>query len=445
MKTSASEAMNHSDIEKAEELARLVEAQGGRAYYAGGFVRDSVLGRSSKDIDIEVHGLSAEQLSPILNFLGSCTYYGGSFGIYSIKGYGLEISLPMEKAQPAPHIGTEAAAKRRDFTVNSMMRDILSGELIDHFGGEADIRAGIIRHTADDCFIQDPLRVFRAAQFSATLGFDIAEETLSLCRGADVSALPKERVEAELKKALLKAEKPSRFFESLRAMEKLSPWFEELEALIGIEQNPVYHAEGDVWTHSMMVVDAAAKLRKEADDAYTLMLSALCHDFGKAVCTEVIDGKIHAYQHETKGQPLVESFMRRLTNEAKLIRNVVNLSFLHMKPNILAACKASVKSTNRMYDSAHEPMSLLCLALADSRGQICTVPNGTNEAYLYERLALYREYMARPYVSGRDLIEAGLKPDEKFSQALDYAHKLRLAGVEKQNALKQTLAYYRKL
>jgi len=326
-----------------------------------------------------------------------------------------------------------------------MLRDILSGELIDHFGAMADIEAGVIRPTAEDCFFRDPLRVFRAARFSAVLGFDIADEALALAQSVNTGALSKERVEAELKKALLNSPKPSRFFEGLRSMGQLSPWFEELEALIGIEQSPVYHAEGDVWTHTMMVVDAAAKLRSEADDACTLMLSALCHDFGKAVCTELIDGRIHAYQHETKGQPLVESFMRRITNEVKLIGNVVNLSFLHMKPNIMAANEASVKSTNRMYDSACQPMSLLCLALADSRGQICTVPNGTNDAFLYERLAIYREYMQRPYVSGKDLIDAGLKADERFSAALDYAHKLRLAGVDKPNALKQTLSYYRKL
>jgi len=441
--------MNPSDIEKnismAETLARLVQAHGGRAYYAGGFVRDSLLGTHSKDIDIEVHGLSQEQLSLILNSLGSWSYYGGSFGIYSLKAYELEISLPMENGQTSPFIGAEAASRRRDFTINAMMRDILSGELIDFFGGQADIEAGIIRHTAEDCFYRDPLRVFRAAQFAALLGFDISKETLELCRNADTGGLPKERVEAELKKALLKSPKPSRFFEALRSMGKLSPWFKELEELIGIEQSPVYHAEGDVWTHTMMVLDAAAELRGEADDAYALMLSALCHDFGKAVCTEVIDGKIHAYQHETKGQPLVESFMHRITNEAKLIRNVSNLSFLHMRPNIMAAVGASVKSTNRMYDSTPEPMSLLCLALADSRGQICTVPNGTDEEFLYERLAVYREYMERPYVSGKDLIDAGLKEDAKFSAALDYAHKLRLAGVDKSNALKQTLAYYRKL
>lgn len=120
--------------------------------------------------------------------------------------------------------------------------------------------------------------------------------------------LPRERIDGELKKALLKAEKPSVFFEGLRKMGQLDYWFPELKALMGVAQNPVYHSEGDVWTLTMMVLDEAAKLRERTRNLYWFMLSVLTHDFGKAICIEEKNGVIHACLHETKGLPLVEPF-----------------------------------------------------------------------------------------------------------------------------------------
>lgn len=440
----------------AREIARRVAEQGGRTFYVGGFVRDALLHQENKDVDIEVHGVSPACLESILDALGQRITIGESFGVFSLKGHSLDIAMPRKEEARGrghrdfaifvdPFIGTEAACRRRDFTVNAMMQDVLTGEIVDPFGGQEDLKNGVLRHVCDASFAEDPLRVLRGAQFAARFGFRVAEETVQLCRGMQLQHLPKERIEGELKKALLKAERPSVFFEVLRQMEQLDVWFPEVKALIGVEQNPRYHAEGDVWTHTMMVLDEAAKLRHRTAQPFWFMLAALAHDFGKAVATEVKNGVIHAYEHEVKGLPLAQNFLRRITTEKKCVEYVRNLTELHMKPNTVAGAKSAIKVTNRMFDRAMDPEALVCIALADHRGRITEVPHASQEDFLRERLVIYREYMARPYVMGKDLIEAGFRPGRDFTEILAYAHKLRLAGIPREDALKQTLAYARKL
>lgn len=443
------------DLEMAGRIAELAAEQGGRAWFVGGYVRDALWGRENKDIDMEVHGLTPGQLESVLDSLGQRLSMGESFGIYALRGYGIDIAMPRKETVRGsghrdfdvfvdPCLGTEKAAVRRDFTVNAMMQDILTGEVVDHFGGREDLERRVLRHVNDRSFAEDPLRVLRGAQFAARFAMTVAPETVELCRGMKLDSLPRERIEGELKKALLKADRPSIFFEVLRQMDQLHHWFPELEALIGVEQNPRFHAEGDVWTHTMLVLDAAAGQRHKVREPYALMLAALTHDFGKVVCTERIDGVIHAYGHETHGLPLVQRFLNRLTGEKRLTDHVLKLVEFHMKPNTMAAVGASVKSTNRLFDSVPEPGALICLAEADYQGQRIEGPSQSQEPFLQERLAVYKQTMARPYVMGQDLIAAGLTPGKEFSELLAYAHKLRLAGVDKAAALKQTLAQARK-
>ena len=447
--------MQFSDLEMARKIAEGAKELGGCAYFVGGYVRDLIMGDEGKDIDIEIHGLTPDQLKSLLDSLGQRLDIGESFGIFGLRGYSLDIAMPRkEKCRGTghrdfdvfvdPHIGTLGAAKRRDFTVNAMMQDVLTGEIIDHFGGREDLKNRIIRHVNDVSFAEDPLRVLRGAQFAARFKFNVAEETLELCRSMDLSTLPKERIMGETQKALLKAEMPSIFFKVLREMDQLSVWFPELLALIGVEQNPTYHSEGDVWVHTMMVIDEAAKLKQYSKNPLAFMMSAVAHDFGKAVATQVIDGVIHAYGHEVKGLPLVRSFMQRLTNEVELTKYVLNMAELHMKPNVIASVNASIKSSNKMLDESVDPEGLICLAIADGLGKTSPKEYVSHNEYFKERFKIYQDYMSRPYVMGQDLINAGLKPSKDFSEYLAYAHKLRLAGVEKESALKQTLSLARK-
>lgn len=443
------------DMEAARAIARQAASLGGAAYYVGGFVRDRLLGRENTDVDIEVHGVTPRQLAEILDGMGGRLEMGASFGIYGLKGYGLDIAMPRRERATGrghrdfqvsvdPFLGTEQAARRRDFTVNALMENVLTGQVLDHFHGLDDLRRGILRHVDSRTFPEDPLRVLRGAQFAARFRFAVAPETVALCRDIDLAALPPKRVEGELCKALLQADRPSLFFETLRDMGQLSPWFPEVEALIGVPQEPGFHQEGDVWNHTMLVLDQAAALRSRARRPFAFMLAALTHDLGKTVTTQRVRGRIHAYAHETAGVPLAEALLRRIVGEKAVTAYVLNMVELHMKPNALVGADASVKASNRMFDRSVEPEDLILLAAADGRGTRGRWPWEDTEPWLRQRLALYREIMARPQVTGAELIAAGLTPDSRFRELLDYAHKLHLAGIPHDSALKQTLAYARK-
>lgn len=443
-----------SALKLAHNTAQKIKDCGGTAYYVGGCVRDKLLGIENKDIDIEVHGIEEAALENILSEFGEVIKRGASFGIYSIKGYNIDFAMPRTERKTGdkhtdfdisadPYLGAEKASGRRDFTVNALMENILTGEIIDFHGGRADLANKIIRHVNREAFGEDTLRVLRAAQFAARFEFKVADETVALCKELDLSALSRERVWGETEKALLKSEKPSIFFETLRRMEQLDIWFPELKALIGIKQNRQYHLEGDVWTHTMLVLDEAARECGIARQPLPFMLSALCHDFGKAVTlSEDSSGAIHSYRHETEGLPAVRQFLDRLTGDKRITKYVLNMTELHMQPNKKAAAESRIKSTNKMFDSSAEPYDLILLADCDNRGRLPVSKSGRE--FLMSRLKLYNEMMSRPYVMGKDLIASGLTPCEEFSEILEYAHKLRLAGEEKSKALRQTLAYAKK-
>ena len=438
---------------KAREIAREVEKKGGRTYYVGGYVRDRVLGIENKDVDIEVHGVEAPALEEILDSLGERTQMGASFGVYGLKHLDLDIAMPRKEEATGrghrdfavftdPYLGTEKAARRRDFTMNALMEDVLTGEVIDHFGGREDLKRGILRHVDDKSFPEDPLRVLRCAQFAARFAFAVAPETVALCKQMDLSALPRERVLGELDKALLKAERPSIFFEVLREMDQLGVWFPEVQALIGVPQDPIHHPEGDVWNHTMGVLDAAAGMRGQAKEPRNLLLAALCHDFGKPQTTTTDEnGHIRALRHETAGVSLAEGFIKRLTSEAEVRRYVTNMVAQHMRPNVIAEGNPKLKTTNHLFDDSVCPEDLLLLCKADRMGQHKEAGYEPVEALLRSRLQAYRETMAKPGVTGKDLVELGFRPGPEFSEALRFAHKLQLAGVEKKEALCQTKAY----
>lgn len=440
---------------KAEEIAERVHALGGSAYYVGGYVRDRLLGRDSKDIDIEIHGITEDALIELLSDMGETASFGRSFGIHTLRGTGIDIALPRTERSTGqghrqfdvsvdPFIGTEAASSRRDFTINALMQDVLTGEILDYHGGREDLEKGIIRHVSDASFADDPLRVLRAASFASRLGFAIAEETASLCRSIDISQLSSERIEEELAKALLGSDSPSVFFEELRRMDQLSFWFPELEALIDLPQDPIYHPEGDVWVHTMEVIDRAAIFREKTKEPLSFMLLCLCHDFGKAVTTEFIKGRYHAYQHEVKGIPVIESFLRRIVKEKSIRRYVTGMVPLHMRPNVAAFSKPSVKSTNRLFYEAASPGDLVYFAICD-KPVLAGEENFTGDSdFLWERLSVFEATMAKPHITGKDLIEAGISPGEELGRLLDYALKLRLAGIDKDQAMKQVMGMARR-
>ncbi|MBU5335746.1 CCA tRNA nucleotidyltransferase [Intestinibacter bartlettii] len=438
--------MPNKDIEVAKKIAKKVSDMNGRTFFVGGYVRDEILGIETKDIDIEVHGIEVDTLVNILESLGGVQKVGASFGVFNLKGYSLDIAMPRKEKSNGrghkdfeiyvdPFIGYKEACIRRDFTINSLMKDVLTGEIIDHFGGIEDIKNKKIKYVNEISFCEDPLRVFRAAQFASRFEFNIDKKTIELCSTMDVSSLAFERVFEELKKALLKSEKPSIFFNTLKDMNQLSFWFKEIEGLIGIKQSEIHHPEGDVFTHSMMVLDEAAKLRHQAEDKLGFMLAALCHDFGKTITTQVRKGKLTAYGHEVESAKIAKVFLDRLTNKISLKKDVLNLVELHMKPNQMYNT-AKKKSMMKLWDDAIHPTDLILLSKADALGRGIKKDYDEIENALRASLKDYNVLMQEPEVSGKDLILLGLKPGVQFSEYIKLGHKLHLSGLSKEEILR---------
>ena len=398
------------NIDMARRIAAAVQTAGGRVYYVGGFVRDRLMGLENKDVDIEVHGVTVATLEGLLDALGERTAMGASFGVMGLRHYQLDIAMPRSERATGrghrdfevfvdPFIGPERAAMRRDFTMNALMQDVLTGEILDFFGGRADLAAGRIRHVSDASFAEDPLRVFRAAQFAARFEFEVAGETLALCARMDVAALACERVMGELEKALMKARRPARFFEALRRMDQLKLWFAELSAL-----------PEERWRQVMERLDGAAALRARARAPLPFMLLSLCAflEAGEA-----------------------EALLTRLTNARQATQYVLSLRGVLPRARALLGRWAEADEWMAVLDAACCPEDLILLLATP----------GT-EAPLDDLLALYRQRMAQPFVMGRDLVAAGVRPGPRMGVALAYAHKLRLAGRPREEQLRRTLAAF---
>ena len=223
---------------KLKTLLKKLSEKGAKTYYVGGCVRDEVLGKTNKDIDIEIHFITEYDFISVAKSLGiKIDFVGKSFGVYKafMDGTDFDFSFPRTEKQIGekhtdfeivvdPFIGEAKAAERRDFTINSLMKDTQTGKILDFFGGMKDLETGVIRHCTEK-FAEDSLRVFRAAQFASRFGFEIAPETIEISKTLDCSILPMERIFEETHKAITKSEKPSVFFKKLEKMGVLTDFF----------------------------------------------------------------------------------------------------------------------------------------------------------------------------------------------------------------------------
>jgi len=245
---------------------------------------------------------------------------------------------------------------------------------------------------------------------------------------------------ARLFSALLEAERPSLYFRALLASGELAEVLPELAACVGVPQNPVYHPEGDVFEHTMLVVDCAAALRDRAKNPLGFMLAALTHDLGKAIATEVReDSKVTAYGHEVAGRPLCRALMERLTDDGALIDYVENMMWLHMRPNVLAKCRSKKKKTRQLFDLSLCPEDLILLSRADASGKLDAPYDESAEVFLRQRLEDYRRAAALPMLTREDLRAAGFD-GEGLEKALARARQLHFSGFDRQKALGQVLA-----
>lgn len=440
-------------------LTDKIHQQGGTAMLIGGAVIDSILGLEIKDWDIEVFGLSFNQLESILVSLGlPVNMVGKSFGIIKtiIDGVDIDISIPRrENRIGVGHTDFEIeldhtmtpyeAGLRRDLTINSMYKNLHTNELVDPFNGLADLQNGVIRATNEKTFIEDPLRVLRIMQLLPRKGKVVDSSTIELCKTLvdEFNSLPRERVMEEFTKLLLKADKPSMGLEFLRDCGWLIH-FPELFDLIGCQQNPEWHPEGDVWVHTMMVLDNAAALRHLVPEELrlTFMFGALLHDIGKPATTT---SDLRSNGHDTYGATLVPAFMDRLTNETKLIENVQKIVELHMLPGQLQKSNAKLSAWKRLHNKFRLDI-LGFQSKADSNGR-----TGRNLLDRHEPSELCFQFCEefglaenggeniKPLVQGRDLIQLGLKPSAQFGILLAEAYELQLEGFDKETIIKTIL------
>jgi len=431
-------------------ISKTLQAQNAKAIVVGGAVRDHFLGLKSKDIDVEVYGLeSLDALEAVLSEYGSVNLVGKSFGVlkFSYEGEEYDFSFPRRESKVGEgHRGFDVevdgsmdfsmAAKRRDFTLNALGYAIEDEKFLDPFGGLEDIKAKCLRHIDDVTFIEDPLRVYRAVQFSARFGYALTEETLLLCKhmveDGQLEELAKERVYEEWKKLLLKAKKPSIGFELMRELGILAHYFPELQALVGVVQSEKWHPEGDVWVHTMMCIDEMVSLLgndKRLNLKY--MFAILCHDLGKATHTTVDDdGRIRAIGHEEAGLEPTKSLMYRLSDEHDFIESLLPLVEHHLKPSQFYRGKSKASAIRRLATKVNIE-ELVCVARADFLGR--TTEESLARVYHAGEWLLEKskdlKVMNKPLdnvLQGRDLIALGFEPSPRFKEILDAVYILQM-------------------
>src|SRR5205823_3488023 len=278
--------------------------------------------------------------------VGRVEAVGDSFQVYKLGA--IDASVPRRDSKSGrghrgfvvegdPHMSIEEAARRRDFTINAISFDPLTNEYFDPFNGRKDLERRVLRIVDAATFPDDSLRVLRAVQFAARFDLTLDEATRTLCRTIPLDDLPAERVWGEIEK-LLFAPKPSIGFALAMDLGVVAKLFPELQALSGCPQEPEWHPEGDVWVHTLQVIDQA---RTRIDDLprphqIAIMLGAVAHDLGKPATTAFSDGRIRSMNHEDQGVPPATAFLDRLnvhTIEGYDVRKqVLGITAQHLKP-----------------------------------------------------------------------------------------------------------------
>jgi len=425
-----------------------------RPRLVGGCVRDWLLGLDPKDFDIEVPGISFEQLHRALAPFGSTDVVGRSFGVIKLRIDRVEydFSLPRRESKtgaghrgfavaPEPALTDADAAARRDFTVNAIAFDPFANALIDPHHGERDLRDHVLRHTSS-AFVEDPLRVLRGFQLAGRFDFSLAASTAALCRSiaGAYHELPVERVWGEWAKWAEKSIRPSRGLAVLEETGWLAH-FPELAALLGTPQDPEWHPEGDVFTHTGHCCDALANLdewkNSSADRRRMLLLAVLAHDFGKPATTAWAErrGQLRWISpgHESAGGPLAESFLARIGAPKDLIAPVRPLVVHHLAHHSGQGDFSDNRIRRLARKLAPATIDDLCVVMRADHDGRPPLHSGETLARI-EQLRTHASRLAlslqapRPLLLGRHLIALGQSPGPAFKKLLDDAFEAQLDG-----------------
>ncbi|TBN57363.1 CCA tRNA nucleotidyltransferase [Glaciihabitans arcticus] len=392
---------------------------GARPLVVGGAIRDALLGVASKDLDIEVHGVTDRALLlAALAEVGAVAEQGASFDVIAVRVDGADLDLSISDAP------IDLAFSRRDFTINAMGWDPITDELIDPFGGQRDLARAILRHTSAS-FGDDPLRVLRGVQFVGRFGFALAAETKGVCRelAPRFDELATERVWEEWRKLARRA----RFWpEALDAL-KQTGWlahFPDLDATRGVKQDPIWHSEGDVFTHLGLAAGKAAEFAERDGlsdtDREVAVLAALVHDFGKVTHTEIGE-RITSHGHAEAGVEPARAFLAEIGAprhvEARILP-VVREHMAHVSMQGSPSRPAVRRLMRRLGDASIHDWARVVDADCAGRGASSKASPAGAWVTIAESIG---GAPARGLLTGEHLIARGLRPGPEFGRILGEA------------------------
>ena len=378
-----------------EKLLKELNKKGAKTYYVGGCVRDELLGKVNKDIDIEIHYITEEEFVSIAESLDiKIDFVGKSFGVYKtfMDETDFDFSFPRTEKQIGekhtdfeivvePFIGESKAAERRDFTINALMKDTQTGKILDFFGGMKDLESGIIRHCTEK-FAEDSLRVFRAAQFASRFGFEIAPETIEISKTLDCSTLPMERIFEETHKAITKSEKPSVFFKELEKMGVLKGFFPE--------------------NLNLEMID---KLTKTTKELYPEKVTEIVIAF------------------------IFERAKLTITNQTEIVEMIKTFKFLS------EVTSTFIKDSKRVGEFVFKTEQIKFKEFALYSILIQGIKNGLSTFEIKLLTSLFKasqETISKQFITGQELIQLGFKPSKEFGELILQSKKLSCQGKTKE-------------
>lgn len=463
--------MNLEQIQKLEasitkqplltSILNAIVSKGAKPYVVGGVVRDLLLDHEIKDIDIEVHGLTLEDLQHILESFGPLRLVGKQFGVLRIDGLDIDWSLPRSDSSGRkpnvsidPFMTIQEASRRRDVTMNAMAIDLrshvdtrLSYVITDPYGGQEDMSKKRLSAVDNTLFNDDPLRFYRVMHFIGRFEMMPDENLTQLCKDSDLSSVAQERIFEELSKLFLRAKQPSLGLRWLSSIGRLEECMPEVYALIGTKQRIDYHPEGDAFEHTMQTLDAAAALdpclidqayefhagsRESSMHKLLIMLGALCHDFGKPA---TVDNDGRSIGHESAGVSVARDFLARITDNRWLTIGVKKIVRHHLAPGQLIEQGSHLRAYKRLALKLAPEVSLLdigLIALCDLRGRNneASRPLSVGQEFLEQFLSRVSDACVAqgpepPILLGRDLIGL-VEPGPAMGAMLKKAYDIQI-------------------
>ena len=421
--------LSHPVADGAIEVVRRLQAAGFIAYWAGGCVRDLIMKRPAKDYDIATNAIPDK----VMELFPDAVAVGKSFGVVRVPvaGHWYEVAT---FRKDAPYVDgrhptsvtfsdPETDAQRRDFTVNALFYDPFRQEVIDYVEGRADIDRGVIRAVGNPGarFREDHLRLLRAVRFAATLGFTLDPDTAVAIRGTagQIATISAERIREELSRLWVEAKQAGQALILLRDLGLLAVVLPEIAVMQGVEQPPEYHPEGDVFEHTVVMLD-----QMRTDD-YRLAWAVLLHDVGKPPTAQFKDGRWRFECHANVGAGAASAILERLKFSSDDRAAITFMVGNHMR---FVDVKSMRRSTlRRLVGAPTFPLELELHRLD------CVACHGDLENYHY--LVEFRRQMESepvlppPWVNGREIIALGIQEGPQVGVWRKKAYDVQLEGV----------------